>query len=90
MNDDTQPLIQVYLTADPLHAGEILEVWGRIIGDTVHFGAYGYCISGEGRQWHRRRWATENYARQVQAARLAELRAENARIEGFRFGRPGS
>ena len=90
MADDTQPLVQVYLTPDPLFAGEIVEVWGKVTGDTVHYGAFGYCLTGEGRQWHRQRWAAENYARQLQTARLGMLRAEIARIEGYRFGRPGS
>ncbi|SDA13153.1 hypothetical protein SAMN02799622_00924 [Methylobacterium sp. UNC378MF] len=90
MPDDPAPLVHVYLTPDPLFAGEILEVWGKVVGDTVHYGAFGYCLTGEGRQWHRQRWAAENYARQLQAARLAQLRDEIARVEGFRFGRPGS
>ncbi|WP_267422762.1 hypothetical protein [Methylobacterium sp. GC_Met_2] len=90
MTEETVPLVQVFLTCDPLTHGVIPEVWARIEGDTIAHSAYEYRLTGEGRMWHRRRWAAENYARQLQAAKLAELRAEIARIEGLRFGRPGS
>ena len=90
MADDPPRLVQIYLTIDPLFSGEVYEAWGRIEGDVVVYGAFNYQTAGEGKLWHRLRWAAENYARQLQAARLAELRAEVTRIEGFRFGRPGS
>ena len=90
MAEETPPLVRVYLTADPLARGEILETWARIEGDTAVYGPYNYQIAGEGRGWHRQRWAAENYARQLQAARLEVLRAEIARIESYRFGRPGT
>jgi len=88
--DETEPLVQVFVTSDPLTHGVIPEVWARIEGDTIVHSAYQYRLTGEGRMWHRRRWAAENYARHLQAAKLAELRAEGARIEGLRFGRPGA
>ncbi|MCJ2020544.1 hypothetical protein MKK84_24475 [Methylobacterium sp. E-065] len=90
MAEQTAPLVQVFVTSDPLTHGVIPEVWARIEGDTIVHSSYEYRLTGEGRMWHRRRWAAENYARQLQAAKLAELRAEVARIEGLRFGRPGS
>ena len=90
MAEDPPPLVRIYITVDPLASGEICEAWGRIEGDCAVYGSYGYVIAGEGRYWHRQRWAAENCARQLQAARLTELRAEIARIEGYRFGRQGS
>ena len=84
------PLVRVYITTDPLAQGEIQEHWGRIEGDVVVYGPYHYRVGLEGRGWHRQRWAAENYARQLQTAKLDELRAEVARLEGLRFGRPGS
>ena len=90
MAEETAPLVQVFVTSDPLTHGVIPEVWARIEGDTIVHSAYEYRLTGEGRMWHRRRWAAENYACQIQAERLAQLRDEIARIEGFRFGRPGS
>ena len=89
MADEPAPLVQVFLTCDPLTNGVIPEVWARIEGDTIVHSSYEYRLTGEGRMWHRRRWAAKNYARQLQSAKLAELRAEVARVEGYRFGRPG-
>ncbi|MCJ2092116.1 hypothetical protein MKK67_06330 [Methylobacterium sp. J-072] len=88
-DDQYPPLVRVFITLDPLAQGEILEAWGRIEGDTVTFGPFAYRATGEGCGWHRQRWAAENYARQLQAERLTLLRAEVARLEGLRFGRPG-
>lgn len=91
MADDPPPLVQVYLTVDPLASGTIEASWARIEGSCAYVQGFPLrCFAGEGVNWHRTRWAAENYARQLQAAKLAELRAEVARIEGYRFGRPGS
>ena len=89
MPEEPPPLVHVFLTGDPLANGEIGDALARIEGDTAIYGPYGYQITGEGRGWHRTRWAAENYARQLQATRLQVLRAEIERIEGYRFGRPG-
>lgn len=83
---------RVYLTGCALTDGVIEEAWGQIDGDCclVHVGLTVRAIPGEGTNWHRKRWAAENYARQIQAARLDLLRTEIARLEGYRFGRLGS
>jgi hypothetical protein len=92
MAEEAPPLVRVYITTHALLTGEIEAAWAVIDGD--------YCricdaeadryLAGEGSNWHRTRWAAENYARQRQAEYLAFARADVARIEGYRFGRPGS
>ena len=85
------PLTRVYLTTSALGAVVIEEAWARIDGDCcfVLAGLTARSLQGEGANWHRKRWAAENYARQLQEARLAILREEIARLEGYRFGRVG-
>ena len=90
MSEDPPPLVCVHITTDPPAKGEILEVWARIGGDPAIYGDNDYRAFGVGNQWHRQRWAAENYARQLQVARPEILRTEIARIEGYRFGRQGS
>ena len=96
---ETPDLVRVFLTITPLEAGNVIEVLAEIDGDIAIYGPNHYRARGEGLNWHRTRWAAENCARQLQMARLAELRsqpvrpavrAEIARIEAMRFGRPGS
>ncbi len=90
--------IHVYLTLDPLDCGAVTEALAEIDGDVAIYGTNRYRALGEGKRWHRTRWAAENYARQLQMQRLAELRAqpkrpavceEIARLEVMRFGRHG-
>lgn len=85
------PLVRVYLTGCALSEVVIEEAWGQVTGDCcfVAAGLTARSIPGEGSNWHRQRWAAENYARQLQAARLGILREEIARLEGYRFGRIG-
>ena len=86
---DAPDLVRVFLTHDPLLAGEVPEVMAEIHDGVAIFGDCRYRVAPEGRAWHRTRWAAENYARQLQQVRIGELRAELARLEGMRFGRPG-
>lgn len=82
-------ITRVFVTVDPLALGRIVELDAIIDGDTVQYdnGEYGGFIVGEGRAWHRQRWAAENYARQLQLDRLRYLRGEVDRIERMQFGR---
>ncbi|MCJ2143659.1 hypothetical protein [Methylobacterium sp. E-066] len=84
-------ILQVYVTSHILADGVIEAVWAEVTGACCRIsevGEYRY-LAGEGANWHRTRWAAENYARQRQAEYLRQLRSEIERIEGYRFGRPG-
>jgi hypothetical protein len=84
-------ILQVYVTSHILADGVIEAVWAEVTDDCCRIsddGGYRY-LAGEGTNWHRTRWAAENYARQRQAEYLRQLRSEIERIEGYRFGRPG-
>lgn len=86
------PLTRVFITTSALATGQIEAAWAEIEGDCCRIrdpDAYRF-FAGEGSHWHRTRWAAENYARLRQGELLAVLRAEIARVEGYRFGRPGS
>jgi len=86
------PLTRVYVTTGALATGQIEAAWAQIEGDCcrIRDPEADRFLAGEGSNWHRTKWAAENYARQRQAEYLEQLRAEIARIEGFRFGRPGA
>ena len=86
------PLTRVFITTHALVTGVIEAAWAEIEGDGCRIRdpeAHRF-LAGEGSNWHRTKLAAENYARQRQAEYLAQLRAEIARLEGFRFGRPGA
>ncbi|MGU3665127.1 hypothetical protein ACLBX9_13190 [Methylobacterium sp. A49B] len=92
MAEESPPLVRVYITTSALQTGEIEAAWAVVDGDCVCIRdreAHRY-LAGEGTNWHRTRWAAENYARQKQAAYLEFGRADLARVESYRFGRPGS
>lgn len=92
MAEETAPLVQVYITTNALLTGQIEVAWASISGDCIcvrEQEAYRH-LAGEGSNWHRTKWAAENFARQKQAAFLDKLRSEITRVEGYRFGRPGS
>ncbi|MCJ2051656.1 hypothetical protein [Methylobacterium sp. J-070] len=86
------PLTRVFITTTALATGEIEAAWAEIDGDCcrIRDPEANRSLSGEGSNWHRTRWAAENYARQRQAELLTVLRSEIARVEGYRFGRPGT
>lgn len=86
------PLTRVFITTHALVTGVIEATWAEIEGDCCRIRdpeAHRF-LAGEGANWHRTKWAAENYARQRQAEYLEQLRVEVARLEEFRFGRPGT
>lgn len=84
--------IRIWLTvdADLIATGEIPEYMARIHGEyawvEIEPGQQG-CAIGEGRLWHRTRWAAQNYALTIRNLRVQQLRDELAKLEGYTFGR---
>ena len=89
MTDDAPAPVRIFLTQDPLALGRLPVVVAQIAGDVAEWEASaGHCfLSGEGRTWHRTKWAAQNYACALRDRRLFELRAEVDRLERMDFGR---
>lgn len=88
MTDAAPDYVRIFLTQDPLALGRIPMVMAQIKGDVAEWKSMaGDCyVRGEGRSWHRTRWAAQNYACSLRNERLRTAREEVDRLERMDFG----